>query len=287
MSNLLGAGFARLRRSKCLWFCLAFLIVWVIVAAGDRQMTQTTIGKDGEVQKQILYEDLEKVVFSFLPYLGFVVAIFTGIYMGAEYGEGTLRNKLIAGYGRGTVYLAEAVVCASAAAILCGGALAVGTPVLLLMGFKLSVSPGVFLGMAVSGVLSAAACSGIALLVVTQIQRGRNAMAAGILVFFLLVVLAAWLDNRLEEKEALPGGWMVTEEGEIVPVEAAPNPRYVADPLARTAMELLEEVLPVGQGIRISNRDLEHMERWPPLSLAVTFAATGAGALLFRKKDIR
>lgn len=47
-----------------------------------------------------------------------LLAVLTAFFVGTEYSDGTMRNKLIAGHGRRDIYLANLVVCIAAGMLL-------------------------------------------------------------------------------------------------------------------------------------------------------------------------
>ena len=63
-----------------------------------------------------------------------IQAPFLSVYLGTEFSEGTIRNKLVAGHSRPAVYLSNLILCAIAGVLLCLGyiaaVLAVGLPLL-------------------------------------------------------------------------------------------------------------------------------------------------------------
>ena len=86
MGNLLSAGVYRLLRSKVFYVCLAAMFLLEIFflqgAAGDRTYWN---------------EGLESSYFLYTLLLPFAAAAFCGLFFGAEYSSGTLRNKFTAG----------------------------------------------------------------------------------------------------------------------------------------------------------------------------------------------
>ena len=118
MRNLLRANFSRLWKSKALWLCaagaFAFSAAFLLGLRADPEGGTTLDEAFGQV-------------FPFLPLL---YAAFLSLFLGVEYQDGTLRNKIIAGHARWKVY---------AASLLSGAA---GCWVVLL-GWLLSIPIGV------------------------------------------------------------------------------------------------------------------------------------------------
>lgn len=291
MSRLLRAEFVKLWRNKIFWMCLIFLVIMEILAFNGNVMSSSSVtvdetGRFEETVTYIKYMDLEDVVFVIMPYFGFVISVFVSFYIGTEYEDGTMRNKVIAGHNRTSIYLAETIVCTVAAVFLCIVTIAVSAPIDVILGSELGIGVWTLLRMVFASVSIAVACSGIALSTAAWMQQGKSALAVNLVIFFLMLAFGMWIDSRLGAEEYLHSGWTRSEEGDVIE-NKTPNPNYVWDPAERAAMEFVEDIFPVGQGIQLASGELAHMERWPAFALGVTVAITGIGVFLFRKKDIR
>lgn len=65
---------------------------------------------------------------------GIVLSVFCSLFIGTEYSDGTIRNKIIVGHTRTAVYLSNLVVCMTAGVFIClscvAASLLVGIPLL-------------------------------------------------------------------------------------------------------------------------------------------------------------
>ena len=95
MTNLLSANLFRLRRSRLFWLSLL-----LTAAAGAWQPLQTWL----EYQRKF---PLDAVFFVYAMLIGLLLSVFLSLLFGAEYSDGTIRNKLAAGHTRVSVYLAD------------------------------------------------------------------------------------------------------------------------------------------------------------------------------------
>ena len=50
--------------------------------------------------------------------MGLVAAILTSMFIGSEYSDGTIRNKLVVGHSRMRIYLANLIVCSVACVLI-------------------------------------------------------------------------------------------------------------------------------------------------------------------------
>ncbi len=104
MRKLFSANFLRLFTSKVFWalegVCAAVGAIFYILAA----INTRNIGEAWYLANSNYYFFLEVI------YIGFVMAVFSGFYVGTEYSDGTIRNKLSVGHSRKNIYLANMIV---------------------------------------------------------------------------------------------------------------------------------------------------------------------------------
>ena len=88
----------------------------------------------------------------------------------------------------------------------------------------------------------------------------------------------------LSQPEYWDGYSFTSDTGELVEMEPEPNPHYPRG-TKRKVYEFLFDFLPGAQSLRLSEAGLCSWQ--PPVySLAITVLFSGAGILLFRKKDL-
>lgn len=102
MRKLLSANFDRMWRSKALWILIAVsLLLSLYGMSGSVRLAET---------RRNFPLSLEYYFFTVAPYIGLICALFIPFYIGVEYADCTLRNKLIVGHTRNAVYLSNYVV---------------------------------------------------------------------------------------------------------------------------------------------------------------------------------
>ena len=112
MRDLLRANFSRLFRS------------WVLLGAALVMVGGAVAICIGAYHNMVLYnepgytEPLDQVLFQAEQALGGAAAIVLSVFVGAEYSSGTIRNQLMVGKSRETVYFAEYLTCVVGAFIL-------------------------------------------------------------------------------------------------------------------------------------------------------------------------
>lgn len=106
MRRLLRADGFRMIHSRELWFCIAGML---LTAAGFIFMQYTAM--DYEVP-------LSRVIFLPMSFFGVAVAALVSLYVGQDFSDGCIRNKIIAGRSRKHIYFSCIVVsCIACAAV--------------------------------------------------------------------------------------------------------------------------------------------------------------------------
>ncbi|MFA6935317.1 MAG: ABC transporter permease, partial [Sphaerochaetaceae bacterium] len=109
MSKLLRQGFFRLRKNLVFYLCILFMIGSAILRLVTSYRMKVEYGY------QI---DIGEMLFSATLLLGIAASVFSGLFLGTEYSDGTMRNKLIVGHGRLSIYLSSLVVVTSAILVM-------------------------------------------------------------------------------------------------------------------------------------------------------------------------
>ena len=254
MLKLLRADFFCLRRNRAFWLCTAAAFVlssaYMLLADGDS--TQT----------------LEQHLLQVFPFLPILHAAFVSLFLGLEYQDGTLRNKLIVGHSREHVYLSRLLVSITG----CFG---------ILLAWALSA----FTGISKFGRFTAPAGTLLLAAAVILLLTNRAVSAVtSILLMFGLLALASVFYNALCEPEMASSAIMTVNGFEVG--EPLPNPNYISGTL-RTVYQFAVDALPTGQAILLANQELAR----PVLSLAASaglvLLCSAAGMLAFRRKDLK
>ena len=278
MSKLLRSNFSRLWKDKIFWLCMGGMLIYAVaymLNASQKPISPVT----GEAYT------LEHYYFMFLPYVGFFFAVITSMFLGTEYSDGTMRNKLIAGHTRTNVYLANLIVTfAAALLIICVwfiGAL-VGVPVLGFFAF----SPVKLTGYFLICVLLAAAYSAINTFIAMLSSNKTATVLISIVLLICLIVCATTIYNALEEPETISSMSGLTISGAAPIVgEEVPNPHYIGGSL-RSIFALLLDILPTGQSVSLAFLEMRPITMMLS-SVAVTVSVTALGIILFCKKDLK
>ncbi len=282
MRNLLCADFARLWKNRPFLCCWAGMVLFGLFLAAEESLEPYTV-------------TLERMVFLPLSLYGIVTGAFTGLFLGQEYAEGTLRNKLIAGCGRAQVYLSGFFVTAGGALILYASAVAV-TAVTGSFLFGTAKPVSAFL---VFGALGALCClSYVAVFcLVTMLRRSRSVSAVLCMLLAVLLLLAAmYLNLQLTQEAYVSQLDTVTQSGDVSvslteenvepKVTMVPNPHYLTG-LKRQVAEFLQDLNPTGQAVQICAMHCENPVRVVLCDVFIILLSCLAGVLLFRRRDLQ
>jgi len=279
MLKLLSANFTRLWKDKVFWlgFC-------VLTAFG-------AIDRIGVSMDTIETHYLEEAFWKQALVIGFVLAAFVSLFVGVEYENGTIRNKIASGHFRSDIYLANVIVCIVAGWLMCLGclisSLLVGIP--LLGFFHMELSTFFLEGICVFA-LSAAYAAIYCFIAMLCPNRTVTAISS-ILLSFLLLFSGTVISNRLDQSQYyyIPDSSLGI--GEIDNGEDSEwilNPDYL-EGTERRAYEIAFEILPGGQSLQLSGMVKENCRYMEMLfaSLAWVILSCGCGLAFFRKKDLR
>lgn len=278
MRKLLRAHFARLRKSALLWLCAGGMALCGALVCMDHY--RVMLKYPGE---SIM---LEGVFFFSCPLIGLFAAVALNLFLGMEYSDGTMRNKLMVGHHRGAIYGASLIAgCAMTGIILICGALstlALGLPMFGSFQMERSKLMWMLASVLALGVSTASICVALAM----NIQNRAAAVVVTMVLVLLMLFVSSYIGGRLDEPEMISEGLYFQNGGVMEQGEVFANPNYLRGS-ARTVLETVFELLPTGQGARLSNLDARHVERFPWYSLLLSAAVSGLGYGLYRKKDIK
>lgn len=284
MSRLFASTFFRMLKKIVFWILLICMFAYGVYSASNVA---------SEVRAGF---SLDGCVFEFAPFMGLVAAIFISLFVGSEYSDGTIRNKLVVGHSRMRIYLANLIVCSIACMLI---SLAYVAGIIMAGSSKggelLTETSIITMCLICSIFVSAAFTSIMTMLAMLNTNKAGNVVVSMILALVLLMS-SSYIYQRLGEQEMYDNYVSVNEVGIPTQVEQLPNPLYI-DGTPRAVLEVVNDLLPSGQAIQladafdadgIANKDIENAPyRWLGYSFLVIALTSGMGIALFRKKEIR
>ena len=277
MRNLLSAGFARLWRSKLFWLSCLLLAVGTVTAIWTRYSDRVQYGYSSNLDSAFQY---------YVLFIVFLIPVVCALFIGVEYADGTVRNKMVCGHGRGSIYLSNLIVCSAASLIMCTFAvlpgLCVGLP--LLGGFTMGPARAVlfFVGVYTLSLVWTALSTLLAMLISSR----TITTAAAMLLSLALLSAGAYLEGRLEAAPTVQG-YTINVNGELAMAEESPNPAYVPDGPVRDTIQFLSDFTPGGQTLQHINQRAERPEVLIAYDAVFFVLSTVAGLLLFKRKDLK
>ncbi len=235
MSNLLRAGVRRYIRNIVFWLALVTTCVVAVISAVNA--------------RESYYDDF----YCMVVFISLAVAI--SWLVGRENDEGIFRNKVVAGYNKGQIYLSELI-------------LGIGTCLvmfLLFAGIFTAFNSYVFAKASVvvclgifADALLVNVCFGVILITVSCLVSKRAIVAIVNIILVLALIFASYSVQGIVEQDEYYTEWdyeetVVTDEfGTHVsstPIEGSEhqvkNPEYIDGPV-RTVAETLYNILPYG-----------------------------------------
>lgn len=251
MSRLLKTSFMRLWKDKIFWIGIAIMAGSALYKAISILIVHSA---PGDVA-------LSNVFFKYATYILILGCVFCSLYIGTDYSDGAIRNKLIMGHSRRNIYCANLIVCIIANLIMCLAYIAASL-IGLSLGFYTSVAD-TLLGLLCSFVL---VCSVTSLFTMIAMLSKRKTVTAVICIVlsFLLLLYAYEIRNDV---------CMAWQNGEEKPF-----------------YEFLYSFLPSCQAVQLADEPEMFNTTSPILriiyALVLFVLTTGIGLFLFEKKDL-
>jgi len=212
-------------------------------------------------------------------------SVLAALFVGSDYSDGTLRNKLIAGHRRSSIYLANLITCCCAGMLLSIAFIVPQGALGLLLGEQIQSAPAKLLMYVALSFALMIAFTALFTLIAMLCQNKSHTTAGCILLTFALLFAGVYISSTLEEPEYL-AAYSYTENGVTVEEPEQKNPYYITG-VKRQVYEFLQDLTPGGQVIQVSEMGVEK-----PVMLAVydgliLLLVTGVGLMLFRREDLK
>lgn len=280
MNNLLRAGMYRRLKDWLFW-----IVICVSLAVG--------IFFGLNFRTQMVFDD-----FFVMPVFA-LLGVFIALSIGREYSDGTIRNKLIAGHTKGTIFLSELILNIIACslifvvyfgAFLCLAAhslpaMPFGDAVIVVVGYYL-------LNISFAVIFTVVSC---------LIPSRAIGVVVCMLLFVAMMVGSTKIDFMLAQPEVTTIEHYDGNEN-LIDAEEQDNPAYIGG-AARVILQTLDNTLPYGQldtylsymmiythspnpqAVAAGYEGVLHS--YPLYSLALIIVLSGVGLLVFRKRDFK
>lgn len=274
MRKLLSANFYRLKKEKLFYM---ILIATFAFSFGEMWIRARSWADSG------LELVLDECFFSMAPYMGFIYGIFVSLFLGGEYSDGMIRNKVIAGHTRRDIYLANVISCFGGNMMLAAAWLLGSVPGIFLIG-RFQMQTAELLAYLLVVVGFTAVFTGLFVWLSMLPENKAVTVVLAIVLWLALTMVASQFNDRLSEVEMTGGVAFI--DGEMVNIEPEPNPLYLSGAV-RVVCECILDALPTGQAILMHDASIVHPLRELLFSLLLTSVILTAGIAVFRKKDLK
>ena len=275
MRKLLSADFSRMRKDKIFWLEVVFMFGLGLFVTYAQY---SDIIRYGEVRH------LDDVLFSYLTFMGCCSAIFCSMFSGTDYSDGTIRNKLIVGHLRSSIYLSNWVTSAVAAMIMAIAFLASYCTLGSLLLEAPQASAGQIVFYLFLSLFTIMAFSSLFSMLSMLIPRKSASAVVCLLVFFGLFMMALVVRAKLDAPEFV-SDYFLTIDG-LDMTEPRPNPRYL-QPDERRIYQFFLDLLPTGQSIQLSSFEVPNPIWIMVNSVLISVVTTVFGIFAFRKKNLK
>lgn len=277
MSKLLSAEFRRLFHSLVFKIAAVFsilLAVLLVVVEWSISPPQT----DGMI---ILMGSI---------YLMFAYPVLVGMFLGTEYSDGTMRNKLIVGHKRSSIYLSKLIVCAVADIIVQVVNSGVSLILAVILYDKVMITCETVVMFAVSiGIILA--FTTILVVFAMSIQSKAAGAVICLLLTIVMLMCSIFIMERLNEPEYYErevyqlasdgsGDWVETD------VKQQKNPYYISG-TTRKIYEFLDDLLPFSQLMQIMDGGIDNISAIYTNDIGMLVVFTGIGVWIFWKRDLK
>lgn len=253
MNRLLSANFTRLRKSKVFWLGVIAMIGFGAFLPISNYMDEIRFREFTDYE---FTNPFDNVLFGYSLAIGVLCAIFISLFLGTEYSDGTIRNKLIVGKTRASIYFSNLITNIAAALFMClcylGSVCAVGIPLCDKIDMEISL---VLKIIAASLVMVIAFCSVCTML--SMIIQSKAIMAIiSITSIFVLMFGSAIISGRLNQPKNF--GYSEITDG-VEKVISEPNSYYVGG-TKRKVYIFLNDFLPTSQSIKFYQNSALNVE---------------------------
>lgn len=286
MSRLIKANFSRLFKSGIFRLYAAFSsgigVLCVLMRYLDYQRNMEYYDKLPPE-----YHTIDGIAFVGIWYLLFAIPVFVGIFLGTEYSDGTIRNKLVVGHKRSDIYLANLIVCTA------GTLIGVGLNLLInftfgsaLCGLEVLKANDI-IKTTLYTFIALISATAIMVLISMVINSKAGASVSVIIITMIMFFSSIAIQNRLESPEYYEGYSYVDEEtGTIIEMPAEKNPSYL-DGTKRKVYQAVYDIMPTSHIYEYTIICNENPGKHLGYDGIILIAATALGIILFRKKDLK
>lgn len=295
MRNLLQANLFRLFRSWVFWGAMLVIVGGAVAVCIGAYHDMVLYNEPGYM------EPLDKTLFRAEQALGITAAIVVRLFVGTEYSGGAIRNKLVVGKSRITVYLASYLACAGVVLLLflVSSLAALGS----VLFSAPSAAPDTILTAFFVGAMTCLLYAAVFYFIAVICGNRVWAVILSMLLAVALLMAATELSQALEQgpytMQLVPEEFSTSKEIYSIDgvaedmfdglvMEIVPNPNYLSGE-KREIVQFFYDINPAGQTTQLaglSEQDILYPLRIILLDSGLSAVFSLGGIWIFRRKDI-
>ena len=286
MRRLFRSNFVRLKKSKVFYACLIVSVLYCVLVC---------VSTWGGAKRFDVAVSTGEVLFHFMVSIGLVISLFCSLFIGTEYSDGTIRNKIVIGHVRGRIYLSYFGICTLAGVILYVFCILTGFALGLPLFGSVDAEPFYLFCLLVDALLVCIAYGAIFNLIAVLSSNKAHTAVFCILAALFLMFIGIYIYQALQQPEMISQLVGTGEDMEVsiegtgdmgFEMEMVKNPYYISG-LHREIYQFILDFLPSGQAMQIGSREAMHPYRMGIYSMIIIVVSNLAGMLCFAKKDIK
>lgn len=274
MIKLLNAGFTRLRKNKIFWLLTLFSIGLALFMIYTQYSDMKKYGQVIEV---------EQLMLNYSTMIGIVIAIFTSLFLGVEYSDGAIRNKISIGHKRTNIYLSNLIITSITSLF----SYILFMVVIVIIGIPLfgGITMSILALLKLIGYIFVMilAYSSIFTFLAMLIDNKTITAITTIMLAFGMMMFALVCLEIINTQEYIQEASMVSGEMKF---EEVKNPKYPSENKKKVCQTLLD-INPAGQSFQLTGRTAPNLKVLPIYSLGILVVFTGTGLVLFKKKELK
>lgn len=285
MNKLLKAEFYRLKKEKVFWLLIIITCVLAPFAL------YKYFGNSGIIT-------LDRIMVEYLyMYFGIFVAFFVSMFVGKEYTEGFVRNKIVVGHKRSNIYLVNLITCIAVGLI--ANIIYIG--IVFLAGTKIFgelQELNLFQIITYSSLIIVVYCT-IYNFITMLCKDASISIITCVIIFVIMFVAMMFVSTKLMEKPYTK----IThykENGEIEFIDKKINPNYPSETTIKI-YKVINYLLPTGQASILQNASAEkiapdeyeinqtkqYLSEMPFYAVSEIVLLNILGILIFKRQELK
>lgn len=274
MIRLLNAGFTRLRKNKLFWLLTIFNVALALFMIYTQYSDMKRYGKVIEVYQLML---------NYSTIIGVVIAIFTSLFLGVEYSDGVIRNKICIGHKRVNIYLSNLIIVTITSMLSYLLFLIIIAIIGIPLFGEITIESSKLLMLLGCIFVTIIAYSSIFTFIAMMISNKTITAITTIMLAFGMMSYSLMVFDRLSQPEYVDT--MIMKDG-VQEITNTKNNHYLEGE-KRKAFQISIDITPAGQMFQIAGRTAPNLKVLPLYSLGIIVFFTSAGLVLFNKKQLK